>query len=76
MFLSTPLRTHFLRSPGVFGAQNESIVRFTSQFKALASKHLNYIGPTPGSKVGELLAMALLNNANQDSKLITVPRYS
>ncbi len=44
--------------------KNESLSSFVSRFSGLASDHLIHAGTSPNSKVGEVLAIALLGNAN------------
>ena len=43
---------------------NESILNFVSKFSGLAAEDLMFAGTTPASKVGEVLAITMLNNAN------------
>ncbi len=44
--------------------KNESLSSFVSRFSGLASEHLMHADASPNSKIGEVLAITLITNAN------------
>ncbi len=74
MVVVTRLIDSLNRVSGCTGCQVESESSFVTCFTRLASEHLMQAGSSPTSKIGEVLAIMMLNNANLG--YCPVPRYS
>ncbi len=60
----TRLIDSFKRVSNCTRKPTEALSNFVTRFTGLASKHLMQAGSSPNSKVGEVLAISMLNNAN------------
>ncbi len=49
----------------------EALFNFVTRFTGLASEYLMQAGSPPNSKVGEVLAITILNNANLGETMIS-----
>ncbi len=64
MVVVTRLIYSFNRVSSCTRRPSESLSSFVTRFTGLASEHITQAGSSPKSKVGEVLAITMLNNAN------------